>query len=270
MGRHGYGCGPGRRRHVGTGTVAAPSYAPETTAYLAAMAVQPGLARAALLDALIVGLKADGLWAKLDWLMICAAHDEQAGRINAANPAQIASAPVAPTFTTDRGFTGNGSTQYLNSGFDPASGSQKFTQNDAHMGVWIGTNVQSSAQFDLGNTRATIVTRTSGGLQVRHNNATGVTKALGAATSVGHSVWTRTGATASEMFKEGASIGTDTAASVNPTTGGFLICAASNSGTPGSFSTRRVQAAHWGSKLASGEVAMIRTRLAAYMSAVGA
>ena len=131
------------------------AYSPEAEAYFAAMTTQPSNARKTLINNLIVGLIADGVWSKLDWLCLMAAHAEQAGRLNAKNPTKALTAFNSPTFTTDLGFTGNGSTSYLSTGEAPSGSGRQYTQNDAHFSVWKNsTNTGSSP--DLGGSEANI------------------------------------------------------------------------------------------------------------------
>lgn len=254
----------GRRRAV--------AFEAETVAALAAMSVQPDGTRQGLLNDLIAGLKADGVWAKLDWLSLLAAHDEQAGRLNLVNPAQAMTAVNTPTFETDRGFTGNGTSSYLNSNWNATTASSpKFVQNSAHMGVWVNVNISASGQFDIGTQwRAAIMTRASPNFQFYANSTTAQTVALPVNTSVGHTAWSRTGASAHEVFKDGASVASGTTASTSLMNAPFLVLAVNNAGTPTSFSTRRVAACHWGSGLNATEMAAIRSRLATYMTAIGA
>ena len=255
---------------LGSRGAGGPAYDLASSAYFAAMSVEPDDTRKGHLDALITGLKDDGIWTKLDWLMICAAHDEQAGRINAVNPAQEASVPAAPTFTTDRGFTGNGTTDYLNSGWNPTTASSpKYVQNSAHMGVWVGTNVFAN-QADVGAARAFLNSRAFSGMSVYPNSTGQATTALPSATSIGHSLWTRRGSTEVEKYKDGASIATPAITSSALLNANFFIGAYSNAGTPTWLSTRRIQAVHWGSQLSDAEALAIYNRLATYMTAVGA
>lgn len=265
----------GARRGVSasSGGSGGPTYTAEAASYFAAMTVQPDAARKGLLDTLIAGLKADGLWTRLDWLAICASHDEQAGRINAINPAQVASAPVAPSFTADRGFTGNGTTQYLDTGWNPLTASSpKFTQNSSHMGVWIGTDLDSSTKYELGQTnRASICGRTVSSMRVLASGSSAITAAISPSTAIGHSAWSRRSSSDTELYKNGASVATSVFASVALLNVNFLICATNGTGPVASqFSNRRVQAAHWGSGLSDADVAKLQSRLAAYMTAVGA
>lgn len=250
------------------------SYTAEATAYFAAMSVQPSGARKSTLDTLISSLKSSGVWAKLDWLTIHAAHDEQAARVNAVNPAQVASVGVAPTFTTDRGYTGDGTTQYINTGWNPSTAGGKFTQNDCSMGVWSGTDATSGAQYDCGNSDATINGRSGATAPITAQSAASSTPTLPASTSVGFTSWTRTSSTAGTAYKNGASMGAISTTSATLRNATFLICAANSSTTgtvtAGNFSTRRIQALCWGSQLSGAEQLALYNALATYMTAVGA
>lgn len=249
-------------------------YSAEATAYFAAMSVQPDATRKSALDTLISSLKTGGVWAKLDWLTVHAAHDEQAARVNAVNPAQVASVGVAPTFTTDRGYTGNGTTQYLNTGWNASTAAGKFTQNDCSMGVWCGTDVSSGAQYDCGNGNATINARSGTNTALTVQSAAGSSTVLSPATSVGFTSWTRTSSTAGTAYKNGASMGAISTTSATLRNATFLICAANTSTTgtvtAGNFSTRRIQALCWGSQLSGAEQLALYNALATYMTAVGA
>lgn len=105
----------------------------ETTTLLAAMSVQPDQRRTAIIDTFIGALKAAGVWSKIDAMWVAAAHDEQAGRLNWKSPGSFTLTAVnTPTFTTDRGFNGNGSTSYLDTGWDRSTDGVQYTRDDAH------------------------------------------------------------------------------------------------------------------------------------------
>lgn len=254
------------------------SYDADASAYFAAMSVQPDATRKDLLNTLIVGLKSAGVWTKLDWLDIKAAHDAQAARINAVTPAQVGTAVNSPTFTTDRGYTGDAATSYLNSGWNPATASSpKFVQNSCSMGVWLGTDANSNTQDDIGvSPRATINGRRSAAaafganLQSATNDISGT---ISPSSSVGLSSWSRNGAATAEMFKNGVSVGAKTSTSSAIFNGNFFFLAANNSasvGNPTRFSPRRQQAAYWGQYLTEAEHLAIYNLLATYMTAIGA
>jgi hypothetical protein len=246
---------------------------PAAVALIARMSVAPDLARAGVIDTLVRALKGAGVWAKLDALYLLAAHDAQAARLNWVSASYALTVAGAPVFTVDRGYTGDGSAAYLDSGFNPASAGGKFAQNDAHMGVWVGTDVASTTQFDIGSTRAAINSRRAAVAAARlfANAVAGDELALSPATSVGWTCWSRGGPAGYTAARNGA-----TPTAISQASGAFLslpfyILAQAGLGpVAAAHSTRRVQAACWGSQLSAGEMAALHGALAAYMTAVGA
>jgi hypothetical protein len=113
---------------------------------IAAMSVTPTALRQGYIAQMIQALYASGTWAKTDAMWVMAAHDEQASRLNWITPGSFTLTAVnSPTFTTDRGFAGNGSTSYLDTGWDRATNGVQITQNNAHASVYglagTGSNV---------------------------------------------------------------------------------------------------------------------------------
>ena len=110
----------------------------EAAAYAAAMAESPADTRKAVIDALIGGLKADGLRSGIHLLGLHAAHDHQAARIDAKNPSRVAvpggNAGNGPDFLIDNGFLGNGTDTELDWGV--AWNAIGVTQNSNSALVW--------------------------------------------------------------------------------------------------------------------------------------
>ncbi len=105
----------------------------------------PTAARKREIDALIVGLKNGGVWTELDGLAIFAAHSKQAALLNWVTPGKFDfTEAVAPTFATDQGYTGNGTSQYLESGYNLSSSGGQFTQNSSSIFAWCNTTAQDS------------------------------------------------------------------------------------------------------------------------------
>lgn len=246
---------------------------PAAVALIARMSPAPDMARAGLMDTLVRALKGAGVWAKLDALYLLAAHDAQAARLNWVSASYGLSVSGAPGFTVDRGYTGDGSAAYLDSGFNAATAGGRFAQNDAHMGVWVGTDVASTAQFDIGSTRAAINSRRAALAAARlfANVTAGDELALSPASSVGWTCWSRGGAASYSAARNGGTPVTISQSSVGLLSLPFYILAQSTAGPVATaHSARRVQAACWGSQLSSGEMAALYGALAAYMVAIGA
>lgn len=104
-------------------------------------------AHAGYVDALIVGLKADGIWPKLDRLWIFAAQNSQSALIDLV-ALSSATAVNSPPFVADRGYTSSYSTYYVNTGFVPSTNGVTYTLNSAHYSAWSLTAAQST-QFTI-------------------------------------------------------------------------------------------------------------------------
>lgn len=246
-------------------------YIAESVAYFAAMSSAPDATRKTALNTLIAALKTAGVWAKLDALYIMAAHDAQAARVNALDPASVATVNGTLTFTTDRGYAGNGSTGYLNTGWNPTTASSpKYTQNSAHMGVWNRT--VSGNGTDVGITNYALIRSNYFGTARTYTNQNGVIDIP--AGGVGHFLWTRRTSTSVEGYKNatsGVTSGFGSSAIINAP---FLIAAANSHTTGGvtaaDFSGNQLPFVHWGAQLSAGEITALYNALDTYKTAVGA
>lgn len=250
--------------------VRAPTYSAAAQAYFDAMAVQPTPARKKVINDLFVGLAFDGIWTKLDWLSLFASHDAQSARLNAKNPAAAFTAVNSPTFTTDRGYSGNGSSSYLNSGWDPATNAVQYAQNSCHLGVWFNTNGSNSGW--LGGSLAARINPSNGAstfsLVGQSGSGTIITPVT---SSTGFGAWDRSASTAGKVFKNGAEIGTFGTTSSALNTSDFFACAYNNAGTPVySAASTRIAAMCWGAHLSDAEHLALYTRLNTYLTAIGA
>lgn len=119
------------------------SYDAATTAWVAAVISAGGTVstpRKGVVDDLIVGLKTDGVWTKLDRLWPFAAENAASALTDLVADAS-ASAVSSPTFTTDRGYAGNGSSAYIDSNFNAVTASSpNFTQNSSCFFAWNNTS----------------------------------------------------------------------------------------------------------------------------------
>lgn len=161
--------------------------------------------------ALINGLVADGIWAKLDVLHIYATQDSATAQLNLVSNSYPATANGSPTFTVDRGFTGAAG-KYINTGFNPATaGSPKFVLNSAHLSVWNLTNATSNNP-DLGGQDGSshyshLYTRyIDNNAYFRLNGPNSGDAPIGNSDSRGHYIGNRPNSTAAQGYKNGASI----------------------------------------------------------------
>jgi hypothetical protein len=237
-----------------------------TTAALAAMTVQPAAPRAALYDMLIKGLKADGVWAALDWLSLFAAHDAQAALVNLKNPAQVATVVGAGlTYTVDRGYKGNGVDSYLSSGvLDTAAGNN--TQDSSHLGAWINIAASAVTGGIVGTDAAQlqVIRLTSGGLGLlsRVHQTTGGGGA--GLPQLGSLIGSRTDAGNSYLYGNGAQIVASPVASAAPTANPFLFLR----GNLG-MTDARIAAGFFGGGLSAAQAAALHGRLSSYLTTIG-
>ena len=91
----------------------------------------PSMGQQTLQNQLVVDLKAGGIWSKLDTFGVFATDgNSDFALIDWIRLTQY-TAVNSPTFTADEGFTGNGTSSYINSNFNPASSGVNYTLNNA-------------------------------------------------------------------------------------------------------------------------------------------
>ena len=118
-------------------------------------------ARKVLINDMIVGMKADGDWAELDFLQVYAAHAEAAALLNWVKNDHNGTAVNAPTFTADSGYTFDGSTDYINTDYIPLADAVNVGQNDYKAGFYslgiVGTPADLDVPFGANDTSRTVL-----------------------------------------------------------------------------------------------------------------
>lgn len=248
------------------------SYDPAALAIFNAFTVQPDPVRKALINSTVLALKAAGVWTLLDFLQVYAASDSQAALINWVNPGTFNGAVVnSPVFTADRDFTGNGSTSYVDSNFNPSTAGGKFIQNSAYYGIWVrstGTQPASIAGFFNGTDGVLRQTRSpSSEISGRINQATATTSATGGTQTdaSGLSGMARSASNVTRFAHNGVDVVTGAVASTALVNGTLRVGA-----TGISFNTVPYAAQMAGQNLTQPQELALYNALQAYMTAVGA
>lgn len=122
---------------------------PDAVAYIARLTGSYSDPELAAINAFFVGTKADGVYSLLDLLYIHALDNEVDGRLNIKAATFTATRVNAMTFTARQGFTGNGSSSYLDTTFNPSTAGGNFAQNSGSMGFYTRNNIASDA-IDMG------------------------------------------------------------------------------------------------------------------------
>lgn len=252
----------------------------EARSLVGSMQVKPDATRKGHIDTFIGSLKTAGVWSKLDVLWLPAAHAEQAGQLNWKAPGTYTLLPISsPTFTTDRGYAGNGTTSYLDTQWAPSSG-VNFTQDSACLGVYVnatGSNAFGTAAMNAGcgdgtnSVQLMTWTTGSGTAGRRINDGTSANFGAGILTRLGCTVIERTNASTRQIVRNGSvTANASTQASTGRSTRPLFIGANNNNGTTGAYSTDRHAAVFAGSQLSAGEHSDFYNALATYLTAIGA
>lgn len=259
-------------------------YQSESLALFARMDVQPSEERKQLIDGLIVNFKNASLWelgafwSGMDAFWMFAAHDQTAAPLNWIQDDFNCTEVNSPTFVTDEGYAGNGSTSYLNSNFNPSSDAMNFTQNDASAGVYVRTNVASNLQVDMGlaeffgsQTLRINPRSTTDQIQALITNAFEANAAISSITnSQGLTCVTRLNSTTIRISKNGSALGdaTKNSAAFNDET--VNIGAGKDGSLVANPSTRQIAFAFIGRGLTDNEQATLFSLVETYLDAIGA
>lgn len=237
----------------------------ETTALLAAMTIQPSAGRQALINDTIFALKNAGVWTRLDFIYVLAAHDGQAGRLNWINPAQVLTINGGVTFAANSGYSGNGVDGYLGTGIN-WSALAKFVQDDASIGVWVQNNVMGSGTLGSPTTnRISLNSITvTGFMTCKVNNVTGSTEPM--SDGRGHTLATRSSASSYDCYKDGVFVDSPVFPSIAVIAEEAIFLRTTTNFTSGQI----LGAAHAGQSLSPAQIANLNSILSTYMAGVSA
>jgi hypothetical protein len=122
----------------------------KTIAMIQAMTVAPSNIVVKALDDLIKDLFSYDLWDHFDQFWILSLHDGQAARLNLIDPSiDTLSISGSPVFSAYDGWTGVGTSGYLNAGRN-MSDLVKYTQNNMHLGAWVGNFTANQNSMVIG------------------------------------------------------------------------------------------------------------------------
>ena len=259
------------------GTRSGPGYDPDALAYFTAAALAGTTLDAAHKTAFndfFVAMKADGL--------LTSCHDDIWLLGNQAAPAALISALLldtvtavnSPTFDADRGYTGNGSTSYLNTGHIPGTTGTNFTQNSGCIWVYSRINLQANFGSYMGGANRTfIIVRNTSDQSISGINTVNFTFTAASAVTDSRGLFAinRSGATASQIYRNGSSIGTGAGASNSDAHTALYILAENNSvNVPIGPTACQIFAAGVSRSMDATEQANLYTNVQALATALGA
>ncbi|MCC5808613.1 MAG: hypothetical protein JJU00_19960 [Opitutales bacterium] len=126
------------------------SYSEEAEAVFSVMTTQPDATRKGLIDDVVTGLQAAGLWPKMHRLWVWAAHDSQAALIDWIT-ATVDLTPVGSLlpFEADKGFYGNGS-DYFDSEMETGP-TFSYDSPFAGIGCWLLVGISGADWVPIGD-----------------------------------------------------------------------------------------------------------------------
>jgi hypothetical protein len=177
----------------------------------------PSLLQQGKQNKLLVDLKAAGIWSKLDTFAVFATDgDSNFALIDWKRLSQY-TAVNSPTFTTNQGFKGNGTSSYVNSNLNPSTiVGNNYKLNNNSFGLFIkisGTMQDRGHGFFSGNLIGTYI-NPSTTFRTWNNSVTGVSDGTNP-TRVGFSATARNSASSIVHYKNGVAIGTPNLASTS-------------------------------------------------------
>lgn len=108
----------------------------------------PSESQQELQNRLVIDLKGAGVWSKLDTFAVFATDgDVDFALIDWINLSQY-TAVNTPTFTTNQGFKGNGTSSYIDTNFNPTISIFNYTQNDASRSLYVNNSGSIFRYYD--------------------------------------------------------------------------------------------------------------------------
>jgi hypothetical protein len=228
-------------------------------------------------DSFAGALKAGSLWSAIDAHWWMGGIDSQASRINGKNPGSLTLSLVnSPAHAPYRGFTGDGATSYLRTGYNPSTFGGQWTLNSAGLVVYsrtagqtfsteMGCRVSGSDNQSLINLRSTSDTAA---IRLNQDVNTGLFPANtdGSGLFIGR----RTANNAIEIFRNNVSLGSGTQVSQAIPNLEMYIGALNENGSAVQFSSRQLLYAAAMGGPTNQMVADLTGAVAAFATAIGA
>ncbi len=220
----------------------------------------PSSSQQALQNRLVLHLVNNGIWNKLDLLYIFATNaGSNFSRINWITPASFELTAVnSPTFTSNVGWTGNGTSAYLDTGWVASTHAVNYTIAKASYGCKIVSGSAGNSgyrEMGAGNggigVGAYIRSRNlSGQIEWRINDDFNRTVATDSANYFWHvNRVTASGTAAKELFRNGSSLSSANDNGTEVPAYSFIILGINNVGTIQNFTNRQLAMAFVGGDL---------------------
>lgn len=216
------------------------------------------------------------VWDRMDLFYMIASHDSVDAYVNWASPGDFTlTNPGTTTYDWIQwsGISGSGD-DYLSTGYTPSSSAINASQNSTTIGVWVGGAAFNASYYIYGASVTAFPAklsrmrpRVSGNLSGYVNASDGSDMAT--ATSVGLSMFVRRGASETEFYKNGTSIGADTDASAGLPTVPIFLLVDNRDGTPTGYTVGTIRVFFILNAVTDTEADLINDILNTYINAIG-
>lgn len=227
--------------------------------------------RVRLIDGLVKSLKDCGVWDRLDRLWVFAAENQTQALIDLVGLGR-ATAVNRPSFIADLGYAFDGSTQYIDTGFDAAAALvPKYARNSASFGgaIFAGaTNIGVEFGNDY-SAYSMLVTRFSQTRRFQINSATdSVPRIPHNEGFVGHFHGQRSAENLTELFLDGLLQGSSLEPSSQVPARTFFVGAGRWQSGPGDYSNASISTAHVGASFSPDQVVRFDAAIRSYLSSI--
>jgi hypothetical protein len=245
--------------------------------YAIAESGRPALDTADLQNDMVKSLVDGGYWTnRIDAFYVLAQKTAAGAYINWANPGTFDITDpetTAPTFTQYTGFTGDGSSDYLSSNFNPSADKVNTSQNSVTIGIYCLTAYNTASKSVVGcldgsGYRFDVNLSTGGKQQSAYINS-GANMLLDVTNSKGFAMITRRGASETEGYRNGTSLGSDTDTSTGIPNVDMYILARNNNGTEDRFVATLLSVVLIMNAVSDEDATAINTIIETYMDAIG-
>lgn len=248
--------------------------------YEGAMAVAPSVAWRTAANQLFISWKAalsvSSLSSAMDIAYIFAAETEQAALLNMVKRAHDCTKVNAVAFVASRGFTGNGTTSYLNTNYNPSTQGVRYVLNSACLGVYSRTDIQASvcdigARVGLTDRLAWINSRQSTNIMSCNVNQGSQSTTGSSPTSLGLFIGNRNGSGTSnlKMYRNAVAATGNQASTTIPSLN-FFICGRNNNGSMSAPTTRQYSFALAGRSMSDAEHLATYNAVQTFLTTIGA
>lgn len=241
------------------------------------MTVEPDLTRKRHINTLISSLQTAGIWDKLDVFYVMAAHDSQAARLNWKSSSFTLTPVASPVFTANQGYAGNGSTSYLDTGYNAVTAGGVYALNSAHQSIWSRTNSQETAGLSLGarstatTNQVTMLLRNVSDLGVSRTNQDSNSTGVSVTDSRGFFIGSRLISTSQQFFRNGVQLSSFSVSTAIPNFSMFIGGVNQGGALAGAnASARQHSICSFGSGLTPTESLNFYNAVNTYMAAIGA